>query len=168
LNKEDVCTKIQLDIEKPEKSEYTFGLPVESLTDSNASAKRKNKRSSDHMHRWLKETENSFEVKVEALNSRIDLQAETINMKADKTDIEGYVKMGDDVDVGSLLADSINSATISGDTVSGDTVLAGELIVGGSALVKQEKYIVTNFEVTTYDGYVTGIRPITDKITYYE
>lgn len=50
LNKEDVCTKIELDIEKPEKSEYTFGLPVETLTDNNASVTRKNKNSRCHYH----------------------------------------------------------------------------------------------------------------------
>ena len=51
LDKEDVCTKIDLDIENPEKSEYTFGLPMETLTDNNASATRKNKKSRCHYHR---------------------------------------------------------------------------------------------------------------------
>lgn len=86
LDKEDVCTKIDLDIENPEKSEYTFGLPMETLTDSNASASRKNRRESDHFHRWLTETENSFEVDVQALESKIRLKADLILL-------EGYVKM---------------------------------------------------------------------------
>lgn len=112
LNKEDVCTKIELDIEKPEKSEYTFGLPVESLTDSNASAKRKNKRSSDHFHRWLIETENSFEVDVQALNSLILL-------KADKIELEGYVTMEDFEAVEGW------STNFAGESISGSYIVGG-------------------------------------------
>lgn len=36
LNEPDICSVINLDIEKPENTEYTFGEPQKSLTDSNA------------------------------------------------------------------------------------------------------------------------------------
>lgn len=88
LDKEDVCTKIDLDIENPEKSQYTFGLPLEPLTDSFANARRKSSSDMSNMHKWLIETENSFEVAVDALNSKILLKADLILL-------DGYVKATD-------------------------------------------------------------------------
>lgn len=196
LNKEDVCTKIELDIEKPEKSEYTFGMPRETLTDNNASASRKNRRESDHFHKWLKETNNSFDVYVEAADAQINLNATHINemgervssaevrisgaesaitAKADnvrveaiETEITGLVKAEDleanyatfdyleanyvsargDVDLGNVVADTINAGTLSTDELGADVVRAGELTVGGTAF--NPANYVTNSRLTNY------------------
>lgn len=68
LDKEDVCTQIELDIEKPEKSEYTFGLPRETLTSAHANAVKSMSRSINDQHRWLTETETALNINVEAVN----------------------------------------------------------------------------------------------------
>lgn len=143
LDKEDVCTEIDLDIENPEKSEYTFGLPRESLTDSNASAKRKNASEGNHFHRWLTETENSFDVKVEALDSRITFQAETIEAKADLILLEGYVKM-DEFEAVKGWSRSFASEAISAGYVLGTEVWCTSLNGGTAATqewVTDQKYL---------------------------
>lgn len=193
LNKEDVCTKIELDIEKPEKSEYTFGLPVESLTDSNASAKRKNRRSSDHMHRWLTETENAFNVFVEAagaqinLNAthinemgervsdaeiRIDGQEKTIEAKADKIELQGYVTM-EDFEAVEGWATDFSGESISGSSIVGgygdfDELVCGQLLVGGDSLHKTSITVVTGIDVkTSLEGQITAVQPVTTQFYYY-
>jgi phage minor structural protein len=165
LNKEDVCTKIQLNIEKPEKSEYTFGYLVEPLTDKNASANRKNRRNMDHMHRWLKETENSFEVEVKALNSRILL-------KADKIDLQGYVTM-DQFEAVEGWSTNFAGESISGSSIVGgygdfDELVCGQLLVGGSTLRQNTTSVVTSVTAELDgDGNVIGVKSVSTPITYY-
>ena len=169
LNKEDVCTKIQLDIGKPEKSEYTFGLPVESLTDNNASAKRKNKRSSDHFHRWLIETENSFEVDVKALNSLILL-------KADRIELEGYVKMDDFESVkgwsDNFAGNMIEATYLDADSATVDNLSAESLSVGGASVGLKGQTVLTGIgtinqskrylSLMTADGGTVTLDIVTD------
>lgn len=68
LDKEDVCTAIDLDIENPEKSEYTFGFPLETLTESNARTIKGLEHSINDQHRWLVETDTALQINVEAIN----------------------------------------------------------------------------------------------------
>ena len=160
LNKEDVCTKIDLDIEKPEKSEYTFGLPRETLTDSNASASRKNKNESDHYHRWLRETDKSLEIVVDTVEGIIKLQADYVTIKALETVIEGLVKVEDlaakiaDISMlgtggihatGSIQCDgTIDGAAVQGETVFGEEIGCSTLSVGGSNAAWKSATVVTS------------------------
>jgi len=140
LDKEDVCTKIDLDIENPEKSEYTFGLPMETLTDRNASATRKNKSSMDHMHKWLTETDDSLRIVVDKVNGLILLQADYVTIKALETEIEGLLKAEnlqaaiadlDNVAVSSLsvsgTAHCTNLAVHGAGSVDGDLSVSGAI-----------------------------------------
>lgn len=68
LDKEDICTAADIDIENPEKSDYTFGLPRETLTASTANALKSMSGSINDQHRWLTETETALNITVEAIN----------------------------------------------------------------------------------------------------
>lgn len=98
LDKDEVCTGIELDIEKPEKSEYTFGLPQESLTDANANAASHFNSLLLHQHRWLTETDEALNITVENINLighrttqlEIDVNAaeEAITLKASQDSVD--------------------------------------------------------------------------------
>lgn len=68
LDKEDVCTAIDQDIENPEKTEYTFGFPQETLTESNARTIKGLQHSINDQHRWITETDESVNIAVEKIN----------------------------------------------------------------------------------------------------
>lgn len=103
LDMSDICTEMELVIEDPDKSEYVFGKPNETLTDNAAARKREH----DHWHLHLTETQHTLEIFIESaneefldvrilcdgLNSRIDMMAETIatqavNIEANATNIK--------------------------------------------------------------------------------
>ncbi len=98
LDKEDVCTAIDLDIENPEKSDYTFGFPLETLTESNARTIKGLTRSINDQHRWLTETETALNINVEATNLighrttdleiRVDAAEEAITLKASQDSVD--------------------------------------------------------------------------------
>lgn len=97
LDKDEVCTGIELDIEKPEKSEYTFGLPQETFTDSNANTVANFNSLLLHQHRWLTETDDALTIAVEKVNLighrttqlEIDVDAAeaAITLKASQDDV---------------------------------------------------------------------------------
>lgn len=98
IDKEDICAEIELDIERPEKSEYIFGIPRKSLTASAASAMRSVSGSVSSHHIWLTETETALNVNVEAVNLighrttqlEIDVDAaeEAITLKASQQSVD--------------------------------------------------------------------------------
>lgn len=141
LSEPDICAKIELNVEKPDQTEYTFGYPQETLTDSNAAANQRNNTNYNHMHRWLTETNNSFDVFVDAVNSEI-------NLKADKITLEGYVKVSDlETGVLSVLEDAnIDSIHAQALAVDGNSSFHGSLDVGGSV------YVEGDVTATTING----------------
>lgn len=218
LDKEDICTQIELDIERPEKSEYTFGLPRETLTSAHANAVKAMSHSINDQHRWLKETETALNINVEAVNlighrttqleidvnaaeeaitlkasqqsvdileekntavelrldaaeGAITAKADTVRVEAIETEITGLVKVEDleanyatvdylesnyvsargDVDLGNVVADSVNSTTISGDTVSADDMLTGGLTVEGSGASWKSATVLTGIGTVKQD-----------------
>lgn len=98
IDKEDICAEIDLDIENPEKSEYTFGLPRESLSSSTANALKSMSTGLSHQHKWLSETETALNINVEAINLighrttqlEIDVDAaeEAITLKASQQSVD--------------------------------------------------------------------------------
>lgn len=98
LNEPDICSKIDLDVEKPENTEYTFGIPQESLTDKNASRVRQYESAMGDMHKWLWETEEGLFIAVENVNAlgnrttnleiSVDAVEEAITLKADKAEVD--------------------------------------------------------------------------------
>lgn len=97
LDKDEVCTGIELNIENPEKSEYTFGFPQETFTDSNANTVSNFNSLLLHQHKWLTETDEALNINVQAINLvghrttqlEIDVNAaeEAITMKASQEDV---------------------------------------------------------------------------------
>ena len=98
LDREDVCTAIDQDIENPEKTEYTFGFPLETLTESHARTIKGLQHSINDQHRWLTETETALNINVEAVNLighrttqlEIDVDAaeEAITLKASQDSVD--------------------------------------------------------------------------------
>lgn len=98
IDRDEICAGIELDIENPEKSEYTFGLPQETLTESHANAVKRLSSSINDQHRWLTETDTALNINVEAVNLighrttqlEIDVDAaeEAITMKASQDSVD--------------------------------------------------------------------------------
>ena len=98
MDKRDVCTAIDQDIENPEKTEYTFGFPQETLTESHARSIKGLSRTLSHQHRWLTETDKALNINVEAVNLighrttqlEIDVNAaeEAITLKASQDSVD--------------------------------------------------------------------------------
>lgn len=133
LDEPDICSKINLDIEKPDDSEYTFGIPQETLTDSNAARNKQYSSDMNHVHKWLTETNNAFLVEVDRLLGMIRLKADLILL-------DGYVlakNLGTEVlsvletaNIDHLHAQSIG---IDGNSSFHGTIDAGgDVIVGGT------------------------------------
>ena len=68
LDKDEVCTAIELNIEKPEKSEYTFGMPQETLTDNNANTVAHLSHLINDQHKWITETDDALIIAVDTIN----------------------------------------------------------------------------------------------------
>lgn len=98
LDYADICTVADIDIENPDRSVYTFGKPLETMSDSAAATSRG--WGHDHLH--LTETETTLQVYIEATDKALsDVQilcdglASQITMKADKILLDAYVKATD-------------------------------------------------------------------------
>lgn len=144
LNEPDACVKIELNIEKPDQTEYTFGYPPETLTDSNAAQNRKTNYDNIGLHKWLTETNESFEVAVDSLNSKILLKADLILL-------DGYVK-ADELEANVLTVvdganvDSMNVNTLAGGSGDFDEMWVGQL--NGSGIAWKGATFMTNISVT--------------------
>lgn len=139
LNEPEICSRMHLVIEKPDQTEYTFGLPPETLTDANASMNRKNNSNYNSMHKWLTETNNSFEVFVDEVNGKISLKADLILL-------DGYVKAADlETKVLTVVeganVDSMNVNTLVGGSGDFDEMWVGQL--NGQSPSWQSKEVVT-------------------------
>ena len=65
LSLTDICSAIDLDIECPEYTEYTFGIAPDTLTEQNASASRRASYRNSSFLRWLTETDTSLNIAVQ-------------------------------------------------------------------------------------------------------
>lgn len=148
LDKEDVCTKVDLDIENPEKSQYTFGLPLEPLTDSFANARRKSSNDMSNMHKWLIETENSFEVIVDELNSLIYMKADKVKVEALETEISGLLKV-DELAAEIAALSVLSTGTVQSDSVDSTHVECQSLDVNASLSVGGKTSSWKGIEVVT-------------------
>lgn len=125
LNEPDICSAIDLDIERPEKTRYTFGAPQESLTDQNEARNKKYSSDMNGVHKWLKETDNSLQIIVKTMDGFITLEAATILLK-------GYVK-ADELEtqvltvVDSSMLDSVSCNSIVGGHGDFDELWCGQI-----------------------------------------
>lgn len=98
LDGKDICSKLELDIESPDQSEYTFGIPPETLTDNNASVQKKLQKSDDELEKfkeWLTVSDTELTLAKQWISEngdivsnvmfRMDAMNATIELKADQT-----------------------------------------------------------------------------------
>jgi hypothetical protein len=98
LNGKDICSKLELDIESPDQSEYTFGIPPETLTDNNASVAKKVQEGSNELSKlkdWLTVTDTELKLQKQWISENgdiisnvlfeMDAMNATILLKADQT-----------------------------------------------------------------------------------
>lgn len=138
LNEPDICSKIDLVIEKPDQTEYTFGLPPESLTDNNASMNRKNNSN----YQGLKRLTVEF-VKTDDLMAAVINVLETANIDeihAQSLGVDGNSSLHGSVDVG-------GDVYVEGD-VDATGVNTISLIVDGSTAAWKGGTFITNLSVT--------------------
>jgi len=115
LNEPDICSKIELNVEKPDLTEYTFGEPQESLTDSNAAQNRKNNANYQGLQKLIVKFVKADEIESVVLNvletANIDhIHAQSLGIDGNSSfhgnlDVGGYVYVEGDVS-----ATSINGA----------------------------------------------------------
>lgn len=138
LHEPDICSKIDLVIEKPDQTEYTFGLPPESLTDNNASMNRKNNSN----YQGLKRLTVEF-VKTDDLVAAVINVLETANIDeihAQSLGVDGNSSLHGSVDVG-------GDVYVEGD-VDATGVNTISLIVDGSTAAWKGGTFITNLSVT--------------------
>jgi hypothetical protein len=124
----------------------------------------------------------------------IKLQAEEIELKADTTYVDNlvsqYIKtdeieteilnvvdrayvMGllstEELDVGSLVASSVNTEWLSADSIGADSLSAGSLSIGGNAVSLTGMTVVTNVSAIFDDSEnVIGLNVTRTPITFYQ
>lgn len=105
----DICSAIGLDIEKPHNSVYTFGVPPVTLTDINADAARQAAYANSHFHRWLSETDTTFEVAIQNLDL-VGHRMNSVEFRMDAAEAEILLRAKqEDVDI---LGERIKQAEI--------------------------------------------------------
>ena len=248
VNESELCTKAVIKLDTPDQSEYTFGTPMQKLTDNVSNLKKKTDSEYDKLKDWLTVTDTELILakqwiseagdvisnvlfKMDAMNANIQLKADqtvlteletrvsnaeimidganaAIDLKADRTTmteletrmtaaeilidganaqiglmaaqatvdalgervksaellidgqnskiaakadlilldgyvkaeslevktlaiIEGYMSARGDVDLGNVVADSVNTNWLSADSIGADSISTGSLTVGG-------------------------------------
>jgi len=169
LDKDDICAAVELDIEKPEKSEYTFGLPRETLTRSHANTAKKFSSAINDQHRWLTETNDALNITVEAVNL---IGHRTTTIEGDFNAMKGEIALKASQEAVDVLGQSVNAAEArissaeaaislkaSQTTVDelGEQVSAAELRIDGmdSTITLQAKEISAKADRIDLAGYVT-------------
>lgn len=95
LNEYDICAKVVLLIDTPDQSEYTFGIPPDSLTDQVASRIKQTNKSVDNLKEWLTVTDEELQLAKQWISengdiiSNVLLEMDAMNalirLKADQT-----------------------------------------------------------------------------------
>lgn len=133
-------------------------------------------------------------VLIDAINQDIILQAEEIQLKANKTYVDDLVAQyvtteeletgiltvvdtafvtgllsGEMIDVQSLVAASVNTEYLSADSVTADALSTGTLTIAGDELTKNSTTVVTSVSAIFDDsGNVIGVNAKTSSISYYQ
>lgn len=81
LDEPDICSVIDLDVEKPEQTEYTFGIPQKSLTDSNAARNKQYNSDMTNLYKWMSFTEKSIELKADTIVLKGYVKADELETK---------------------------------------------------------------------------------------
>lgn len=125
LDKEDICTAIELDIENPEKSEYTFGLPRETLTSAHANAVKSMSHSINDQHRWLTETDTALNIAVENINL---IGHRTTQLEIDVDAAEAAITLKASQESVDILEEKHNEVVLRLDAAEGEITAQAELI----------------------------------------
>lgn len=98
INKHAACTAMEIDIQNPEDSRYTFGPPIQTLSDRAVSMARMITKQVGYNLRHIKETETAVKINIEHLDnvesmiSEVNVDIDALNaailLKASRTDLE--------------------------------------------------------------------------------
>ncbi len=87
IDKMLLCSVVDIDLQEPEKTEYTFGKPEETIAGSVASATKRSNRNSSH----IKETEHAVNIQIadmdKAVFARFDAAEAEIELKVGKGEV---------------------------------------------------------------------------------
>lgn len=105
IDRMDICTEIDLDLENPDESEYTFGKPAETLTGNSASVASK----VSHQHRWLTETDEALNIAVENINL---IGHKTTTIEADFNAAKAEIALKANQESVDVLGESLSGAEV--------------------------------------------------------
>lgn len=101
LDKRVICAAIDADLESGDQTEYTFGLPMQTMADQAVSTATQLDRvtnSINDQHRWLTETDTALNIAIENINlighrtsqveADIDAAEAAITLKANQTSVD--------------------------------------------------------------------------------
>lgn len=129
LDMTDVCSKLELEIERPDQSEYTFGIPLESLTDKNASSAQRTSVYLNKLEEWLTVTDSELTLAKQSISrfgdeiSNVLFEMDAVNaailLKADQTTVDGLTERVSQAEIdidgaNAAIALKANQATVDG------------------------------------------------------
>lgn len=164
LDRESICTAMEIDLENGDQSEYTFGFRPQTLADQTASTAQQvdsMRGSINDQHRWLTETDTALTIAVEAINlighrtsqveADIDAAEAAITLKANQSDMDilGTRLTGAEARIdGAEAAIELKAAQATVDAM-GQRVTAAELRIDGA-----ESAIALKADLIALDGFV--------------
>jgi hypothetical protein len=136
----------------------------------------------------LRVSYNDFNTTMNTVSITLNAQNDAIDLKADKTYVDGlvanyvtteyldaneYLQARGDVDLGNVVADSVNTSWLStdalgADTFNGGTISCSSLSINGDTLTKNSLTVVTGIDVvTSLEGRITAVQPVTTQFYYF-
>lgn len=172
IDRASVCTVIDIDLQSGDQSEYTFGLPKQTMSGqavSTATQLDNVQHSINDQHRWLTETDKALNINVEAINLighrttqlEIDVDAaeEAITLKANQDDMDILETRVNSAEVRISAAESEIDLKASRTSVDemGARVTAAEVKIDGveSTITLQAEEIKAKADKIDLQGYVT-------------
>jgi len=131
IDRDLVCSALDVDLQEPEKTEYTFGKPKETMAGSVASNTKRSSRNSSH----IKETQYEVSIKVDrdGVIAAINVTPEAITIDAGKINLVGYVTASQLYAETASIRNSISTSIITS-SLSAHTVSCTNLSLGGASL----------------------------------
>lgn len=174
LDMTDVCSKLELEIERPDQSEYTFGIPLESLTDKNASSAQKAAGDADKLREWLTVTDSELTLAKQSIAdngdkiSNVLFEMDAVNaailLKADQTTVDRLETRttSAEVAINGLNASIVLKADASTVNEQGTRLSAAELSIDGlnseiSAKADKTSLQTQTLRIDAIETNITGL-----------
>lgn len=155
LDKEELCTSIDIDLENPENTTYTFGKPAETLSSGMNSHSQAIDRQGRNSNSLYKHTMDTIELKVgrDELISAINMSPERIKISSSLIELDGPTV------VAALAGVRIDVSHIDTYSIYGSEGDFSMLFVGGNSATWNEQTVVTE---------MNGLNVTTSTIPYVD